>query len=136
MRVHDLTDKEIQQLKDAASTIKKFAKYIDEVNSENRTLKKDLDESIKSGDVTAVQKTNLLYFESAEKQFDLLCDKIHEKCPKDCGCEMYKWNNCKIYQEFLIADWMRGVAHGNSFDWEMVFKWALDGMLREKGLVK
>ena len=84
----------------------------------------------------AVQKTGLNYTESAEKQFDLLCAKIREKCPKDCGCEMHKWNHCKIYQEFLIADWMIGVAHGNSVDWEMVFKWALDGMLRMKGLMK
>lgn len=78
----------------------------------------------------------LNYAEGAEKQFNLLCAKIREKCPKGCKCEIDKWNHCKIYQEFLIADWMHGVAHGISADWETIFKWALDGMLRMKGLVK
>ena len=59
MKLHDLTEKEIQKLDEAVSTVKKFAKYIKGVNLDNYWLNKNLEESIKAGDVTNAQKVHL-----------------------------------------------------------------------------
>jgi hypothetical protein len=55
MDLHNLTDREIKKIDEAVSTVKRFAKYIKQVNINNFWLEKNLAESIKSGDVTNAQ---------------------------------------------------------------------------------
>ena len=131
---HDLTDKEIKALQDAASTVKKFAKYISQVNTTNWHLRRNLEESIKAGDVTNAQKVNLSCYEGAEKLCGKWMEKIREKCKaKGCKCENEKHDTCPLYQEFVIIDWMRGVAHGSGFDWGFIFQYACVGRKWQMG---
>lgn len=131
MDTHELTEKELKKLDEAASTVKKFAKYIKEVNLDNYWLRKNLDESIKAGDVTNEQKVHLRCYNDAEFEYRRLVASIREKCPKDCDCPNEKHDACPMYQEFVIADWMQGVAHGHRFDWDFIFKYALVGRMKD-----
>ena len=84
MELHELTDKELKAIGDAVSTMKKFAKYIKDVNLDNYWLKKNLDESIKAGDVTNAQKVALRCHESAEKMFADSLEEIQRKQISAC----------------------------------------------------
>ena len=125
--IHNLTEKEVKKIDEAASTVKKLAKYIREINGWNALLKRNLDEAIKAGDVTNEQKMRLTQREWADEQYRLLFDKIREKCPKDCECEDEKHDECPVYQELVIANWMLGVAKGNDLDWKFIFEYAMVG---------
>ena len=126
--IHNLTDKELKKLEEAVSIVKKFAKYIRDVNATNTLLQSNLDGAIKAGDVTNAQKVNLRCYERAEEQYHKLLDRIRAICQKkDCDCEDYKHENCMLYQEFIVATWMHDVANGSDFGWEWIFKYACIG---------
>ena len=131
---HDLTEKEIKSLLDASSTVKKFAKYIEQVNTTNRCLRRNLEESIKAGDVTNEQKVHLRCYEGAERICEKWIEKIREKCKaKGCKCENEKHETCPLYQEVVIIDWMRGVAQGSGLDWGFIFQCACVGRKWQMG---
>lgn len=91
---------------------------------------KNLSESIKAGDVTNEQKMDLYAVEEAEKEYGKLFETIREKCNRKCPgcrCEQEKHDTCEIYQEFIVAEWMRGVSRGNDFDWKTIFEYACVG---------
>lgn len=124
---HELTDKEIKALDDAASLVKKFAKYIKSVNLDNKFLRENLDNAIKAGDVTNAQKVHLRCYDDAEKCHEDLLKEIKEKCrakKPDCNCSDDERENCPLYHEYTIAWWMRDVAHGSSFNWKTIFQYA------------
>lgn len=134
MELHELTDKEIKAIGDAVSTIKKFAKYIKEVNLDNFWLRKNLDESIKAGDVTNAQKVALRNYESAEKIYAEILSDIQEECrggqcPKqrndefNCNCP----DGCELKQKLVVLSWMRDAFHGNRQQWEWILDLALVG---------
>lgn len=132
--IHELTDKEVKAIGDAASTVRRFAKYIKQVNATNYHLRKNLDEAIKAGDVTNEQKVDLRCHETAEKECDRLMAMMREKCKaKGCKCTDEDKEKCDMYDEFVVADWMRGVANGSHFDWDIVFKYACIGRKISRG---
>ena len=133
--IHDLTDKELKAIENAASTIRHFAKYIRNVNVTNASLRRNLDEAIKAGDVTNEQKVHLMCYEDAEKCWEGLRDKIREKCKASgCeGCTEERRKDCPLYEEFVVSDWMRGLSHGAKFDWDFVFEYACIGRKIQMG---
>lgn len=127
---HILTDNELKKIKEAASTVRKFAKYIEQVNLSNTWLKKNLEEAIKAGDVTNKQKSDLFAIESAEKEYSKTIALLQEKCRSqypECNCEQEKHDTCEIYHEFIVAMWMRGAFRGSDFDWKNIFECACIG---------
>ena len=126
-KIHNLTDNEIQKLQDAASIVKKMAKYVEQVNTTNKLLEKNLDEAIKAGDVTNEQKIKMARYESAQQNYNELMNKIKENCPESCDCSNEKHDTCSIYQDFIIALWMNDVCKGIDFGWEWIFKYACLG---------
>lgn len=130
--IHELTDKEIKAIDDAISVIKKFSKYIKSVNTDNACLRRNLDESIKAGDVTNAQKVRLRCNESAEHEFGYLYDSIKERCkaacPNEKECPEDKRKKCQIYNDFTLAMWMQDVANGSKIAWDAIFKYARMGM--------
>lgn len=133
--LHDLTDKDIKRISEAAYTVKKFSKYIKDLNCWNRLLKKNIDESIKAGDVTNEQKVAIHCHESMMRLYDETWKRIRAKCTDGCYCDsdQEKKDSCPIFQEFIVADWMRGAANGNDFDWKFIFEYAVAGRLAQKG---
>jgi hypothetical protein len=130
MKLHDLTEKEIQKLDEAASTVKKFAKYIKDVNLDNYWLKKNLDESIKAGDVTNEQKVHLGCYDSAVKIADGAFGKIRERCKEirpGCSCSQEDHRECPIYDEFIVASWLADAAKGSDMCWKWIFEYACIG---------
>jgi len=131
---HELTDKEIKKLEEAASTVKKFAKYIKQVNTTNHFLRKNLEESIKAGDVTNEQKCMLRCYKDAERYFEQTLSRIREKCKeKNCNCEQEKHDLCPLYQEFIVADWLHSACHGSIFGWDDIFEYACIGRKWQMG---
>lgn len=130
--IHELTDKEIKAIADAVSVIKKFACYIKSVNISNSLLKRNLDESIKAGDVTNAQKVKIRCNEAAEHEFGYLYDQLKAKCEAECPgvkeCPADKKGKCTIYNDFTIAQWMQDVANGSRWAWDILFKYARMGM--------
>lgn len=126
--IHELTEKEIKAIDDAVSVVKKFSKYIKSVNLDNACLRRNLDESIKAGDVTNEQKVNLRCHETAKSEAELLYSQIraqcNEKCPNAKECPADKKRTCQLYQDFIVAEWMRDVAEGSRFAWDAIFKYA------------
>lgn len=136
MKIHDLTDKEIKKIEEAASTVKKFARYIKDVNLDNYWLKKNLDESIKAGDVTNAQKVHLRSYESAEKLADEAGKKIREKCKEmhpGCECTPEDHKTCPIYEEFIVATWIADAAKGSNTCWKWIFEYACVGRKLQMG---
>ena len=109
MEIHSLTDKEIKKIEEAASTVKKFARYIKDVNLDNYWLKKNLDESIKAGDVTNAQKCNLRSYESAEKLADEAGKKIREKCKELHRGASARRKTTRRAQSTKSSSWLRGL---------------------------
>lgn len=134
-KIQTLTDKEIQQIEEAASIVKKFANYILNVNNANSMLKHNLDESIKAGDVTNEQKVKINCYDAAERRYDQILEKIKEQCKtkEECKCDEEIRKRCPLYQEFVVASWMQGVAHGNDFDWNLIFRYACIGRKLDQG---
>lgn len=128
--IHDLTEKEIKALADASSLIKKMSKYIERVNIENRCLRRNLEESIKAGDVTNAQKVALRCAEDVERLYEATLKEIKAECQStrpDCKCEDHKHNGCPIYQKFIVASWMHDAARGHEFGWKTILEYALVG---------
>ena len=130
--VHDLTDKEVKAIEDAASLIKKFSRYISNLNLTNRLLKRNLEESIKAGDVTNAQKVALRNIQDSEKCWEKLKDELYKECKGNPECQNKGWDKgcpdtCIFKQKHIVADWMRKVAHGDDYMWKLFFKWALVG---------
>lgn len=129
-KIHDLTEKEIKALADASSLIKKMSKYIERVNIDNRCLRRNLEESIKAGDVTNAQKVALRRAEEVERLYEATLKDIKAECLNtrpDCKCEDYKHNGCPIYQKFIVASWMHDAARGNDFGWKAILEYAIVG---------
>ena len=129
MGLKPLTEKEIKEIKSAVKTIGKFARYIDSVNALNASLERNLAESIKAGDVTNAQKVAISCQESAEKEYSRVQTQIAKKfpCPTNCNCDNDKHANCPAHNALIVADFMRGVARGSSWDWNSIFEWACMG---------
>ena len=132
MEVHDLTDKEIKDIGNAVSTVKKFAKYIKDVNLDNYWLRKNLDESIKAGDVTNAQKVDLRAISDAKQCFDHYLKELHEECRKgSCPINLdHKKNcpdSCELKQKLIVLDWMRSAFRGNKMEWGWILDYALVG---------
>lgn len=128
--IHDLTEKEIKALADASSLVKKMSKYIERVNIDNRCLRRNLEESIKAGDVTNAQKVALRCAEDVERLYEATLKEIKSECLNtrpDCKCEDYKHNGCPIYQKFIVASWMHDALKGDSFNWKTVLEYAIVG---------
>lgn len=136
MKLHDLTEKEIQKLDEAVSTVKKFAKYINDVNLDNYFLKKNLDESIKAGDVTNEQKVDLRCYDSALKLAENALNRIKERCMEahpGCTCSSEDNKHCPIYEEFIVATWIADAAKGNDMCWKWIFEYACLGRKLKMG---
>ena len=130
MKLHDLTEKEIQKLEEAASTVKKFAKYIKDVNLDNYWLKKNLDESIKAGDVTNEQKVHLRCYDSAVKIAESALKRVKERCLEarpGCTCSSEEKKLCPIYEELIVATWIADASKGNDMQWKWIFECACLG---------
>ena len=129
-KIHNLTEKEIRALADASSLIKKLTKYVEQVNTTNILLKKNLDERIKAGDVTNAQKVALSCAEDVEKLYEASLKEIKEECEKTnpgCNCDGDKHNGCPIYQKYIVASWMHDAAKGQYFGWKTILEYALVG---------
>ena len=136
MKLHDLTEKEIQKLEEAASTVKKFAKYIKDVNLANYWLEKNLEESIKAGDVTNAQKVHLRCYDSAVKLAENAMKKVNERCMEahpGCTCSSEEKKLCPIYEEFIVAAWIADAAKGNDMCWKWIFEYACVGRKLQLG---
>ena len=130
MKLHDLTEKEIQKLEEAASTVKKFAKYIKDVNIDKYWLEKNLKEAIKAGDVTNEQKAHLRCYDSAVKIAENAFKKVKERCLEahpGCTCSSEEKKLCPIYEEFIVATWIADAAKGNERHWRLIFDYACLG---------
>lgn len=128
--IHDLTEKEIKALADASSLIKKMSKYIDRVNTDNRCLRRNLEESIKAGDVTNAQKVTLRCAADVENLYAATLKDIKAECEKTkpgCGCEAEKHHSCPIHQKLVVASWMHDAARGQVFGWKTILEYALVG---------
>lgn len=133
--VHDLTDNEIKaieakvaQIRDVAGTVKKLMDYIRSVNATNYNLKKNLDESIKAGDVTNEHKAYLECHERAIRNSNYVYDQILATCNKmGCKCEESKRDTCPVYQEFLVAGRLIRAMNGDRFSILEIFKYASIG---------
>lgn len=129
-KIHNLTDKEIKALADASSLIKKLTKYVEQVNTTNRCLERNLDERIKAGDVTNAQKIALRNAEDVGKLYKATLREIKEECDKTnpgCKCEGERHHSCPIYQKFIVASWMHDAARGQDFGWKTILEYALVG---------
>ena len=129
-KIHNLTDKEIKALADASSLIRKLTKYVEQVNTTNTFLEKNLDERIKAGDVTNSQKVALSCAEVVERLYAATIKDIKSECEKTnpgCECEDYRHNGCPIYQKFIVASWMHDAARGQEFGWKTILEYALVG---------
>ena len=129
-KIHNLTDKEIKALADASSLIKKLTKYVEQVNTTNTFLEKNLDERIKAGDVTNAQKVALRCAEDVERQYAATLKDIKAECLNtrpDCKCDEDNHNGCPIYQKFIVASWMHDAARGQDFGWKAILEYALVG---------
>ena len=136
MKLHDLTEKEIQKLDEAVSTVKKFAKYIKGVNLDNYWLNKNLEESIKAGDVTNAQKVHLRCYDSAVKLAENALNRVKERCMEahpGCTCSSEEKKLCPIYEEFIVATWIAGAAKGNDMEWKWIFEYACVGRKLQLG---
>ena len=132
MGVHDLTEKELKALDNAVSTVKKFKKYIEQVNLSNRWLEENLSSAIKAGDVTNAQKVDLRAAESARKCYrDFLSEVQNEcrsrKCPINLDHNRVCPDSCELKQRCVVLEWMFGISRGNQTDWELIFQYALNG---------
>ena len=132
MEVHELTDKEIKAIGNAVSTVKKFAKYIKDVNLDNYWLRKNLDESIKAGDVTNAQKVDLRAISDAKQCFDNYLKELQEECRKgSCPINLDHTKNCpdscELKQKLIVLDWMRSAFRGNKMEWGWILDYALVG---------
>ena len=128
--IHNLTNKEIKALADASSLIKKLTKYVEQVNTTNILLERNLEERIKAGDVTNAQKVALSCAEDVERLYAATIKDIKSECEKTnpgCKCEDYRHNGCPIYQKFIVASWMREAARGQDFSWKSILEYALVG---------
>lgn len=119
--IHFLTDKEEKAIGDAISVVKKFGKYIENVNLTNEILRSNLDEAIKAGDVTNVQKVNLRIYEQAEKLGKTLRKNIKAKCDPECPCSKQEQDRCTIARAYWVADILCRVANGDEMGWEEAF---------------
>lgn len=129
MGTHVLTDKEVAKIEEAASVVKKFAKYIERVNTENFHLEKNLEESIKAGDVTNEQKVSLRCHENAMGQYERVCDEIKAKCVEK-RCEHFDncmAQSCELHNRFLVANEIWRAARGEPQAWDSLLKWAEKG---------
>lgn len=129
-KIHNLTDKEIKALVDASSLIKKLTKYVEQVNTTNILLERNLDERIKAGDVTNAQKVALSCAEDVEKLYAATLKDIKIECEKlnpGCKCEEDKHHGCLLYQKFIVASWMYDAARGQDFGWKTILEYALVG---------
>ena len=129
-KIHNLTDKEIKALADASSLINKVTKYVEQVNTTNICLERNLDERIKAGDVTNAQKVALRCAEDAERLYAETLKEIKEECEKTnpgCKCEGDKNHGCQIYQKFIVASWMHDAARGQDFGWKTILEYAFEG---------
>ena len=132
METHDLTEKELKAIDNAVSTLKKFAKYIKTLNTDNYWLRKNLDESIKAGDVTNAQKADLAAANDARKRFEESLSSLKEACANgNCPISLDHTKNCpdscELKQKLIVLDWMRGASRGNSTEWEWILHYALNG---------
>ena len=128
--IHHLSDKEIKALSDACSLIKKLKKYVEQVNTTNIFLERNLDERIKAGDVTNAQKVALSCAEDVERLYAATLKDIKIECEKTnpgCKCEDDRHNGCPIYQKFIVASWMHDAARGQDFGWKTILEYALVG---------
>lgn len=128
--IHDLTEKEIKALADASSLIKKMSKYIERVNIDNRCLRRNLEESIKAGDVTNAQKVALSCAEGVERLYAATLKDIKAECLNtrpECKCDEDNHNGCPIYQKFIVALWMHDAFQGSDFAWRTILEYALVG---------
>lgn len=128
--IHNLTNKEIKALADASSLIKKVTKYVEQVNTTNILLERNLDERIKAGDVTNAQKVALSCAEDVERLYAATIKDIKIECEKlnpGCKCEDDKHYGCPIYQKFIVASWMHDAARGQDFGWKTILEYALVG---------
>ena len=110
--------------------------YIDQVNATNLSLQRNLDQSIKAGDITNAQKVHLLDYDRAEKCSHDLLKKIRDTCKRKnpgCKCSDDKHDSCPIYQEFIIAAWMNDLKNGSVLAWKMIFEYASAGRKLAKG---
>lgn len=132
METHDLTEKELKAIDNAVSTIKKFAKYIKELNTDNHWLQKNLDESIKAGDVTNAQKVDLRAAANVQQCFDDSLKALQEECRKG-NCSIGLDHNqtcpdsCELKQKLIVLDWMRAASRGNRMQWEWILQYAING---------
>lgn len=132
MEIHDLTEKEIKAINNAVSTIKNFATYIKRVNGDNYWLKKNLDESIKAGDVTNAQKVALRCFGDSERIYEEILAEILKEChggpcPKHHNPEVDCPSVCELKQKSEVLSWMRGAFHGDKQQWNWILDYALEG---------
>ena len=128
--IHHLTDKEIKALADASSLIKKLTKYVEQVNTTNMLLERNLDERIKAGDVTNAQKVALRCAEDVERLYAETIKDIKAECEKTnpgCKCEDDRHHGCPIFQKYIVASWMYGAARGQDFGWKTILEYALAG---------
>ena len=129
---HELTDKEIKAIDNAVSVVKKFAKYIKSINLDNHWLRKNLDESIKAGDVTNAQKVDLRAISNAERCFTESHESLKEECRRsNCPIGLdHKQpcpDSCALKQKLIILDWMRSAFRGNQMEWKWILDYALVG---------
>lgn len=128
--IHHLSDKEIKALSDACSLIKKLKKYVEQVNTTNIFLERNLDERIKAGDVTNAQKVALSCAEDVERFYAATLKDIKIECEKTnpgCKCEGDRHLRCPIYQKFIVASWMHDAARGQDFGWKTILEYAFVG---------
>ena len=128
--IHHLSDKEIKALSDACSLIKKLKKYVEQVNTTNILLERNLDERIKAGDVTNAQKVDLRCVEDVERLYAATLKDIKIECEKTnpgCKCEGDRHLRCPIYQKFIVASWMHDAARGQDFGWKTILEYAFVG---------
>ena len=128
--IHILTDKEEKAIGNAISVIKKFGNYIRNVNLTNECLRRNLDESIKSGDVTNEQKCNLRIYERSVEMWNTLHQNLKRKCKTGCKCSEFEQENCICFEAFRISDLLYRVVHGEDIAWEEVF-WRLSQTTRK-----
>lgn len=130
--IHDLTEKEIKALADASSLIKKMSKYIERVNIDNRCLRKNLEESIKAGDVTNAQKVDLRCMETVDRMYQATLEAIKAECARErtgCKCSEEEHAGCKIYQRLIMASWLHDAARGSNFAWKTMLEYAIEGRM-------
>lgn len=133
--IHNLTDKEIKAIEDASSLIKKFVKYIEQVNLINKSLKKNLDEAIKAGDVTNEQKVSIRNQEEADAEYRRILDKLIELCKITCperkggACPdtPATRDSCKVRTKLTVLQMMRSAACGSHSSWDIIFDYACIG---------